>query len=129
MRFVSFVRSEEPNPAGQPPPELFDAVAELAHEMSVSGVLVEMGGLLPSSAGALVSLVDGRISAVDGPFTEAKELIGGFAILDVRSREEAVELARRLLRVHQRHWPAWQGTCELRQLEDDDHPHPGLPRP
>jgi hypothetical protein len=122
MRFVSFIRSEEPNPAGPPPPELFQAVADLAQEMSVSGTLVDMGGLLPSSAGAIVSLVDGRISAVDGPFTEAKELIGGFAVLDVRSRDEAVELARRMLRLHQVHWPAWEGSCEVRQLEDDDLP-------
>lgn len=129
MRFVSFIRSEEPNPAGAPPPELFQAVADLAQEMSVSGTLVDVGGLLPSSAGAIVSLVDDRISAVDGPFTEAKELIGGFAMLDVRSREEAVELARRMLRLHQRHWPGWTGSIELRQVEDADHPHPDLPRP
>jgi hypothetical protein len=129
MRFVSFIRSEEPNPAGPPPPELFQAVGDLAQEMSVSGTLVDMGGLLPSSAGAIVSLVDGGISAVDGPFTEAKELIGGFAILDVRSRDEAVELARRMLRLHQQHWPGWEGSCEVRQLEDADHPHPDLPRP
>lgn len=129
MRFMSFIRSEEPNPAGPPPPELFAAVGEFAQEMSVAGVLVDMGGLLPSSAGAVVSLVDGRISAVDGPFTEAKELIGGYAVLEVRSREEAVELARRLLVVHQRLWPGWRGSCEVRQIEDDDHPHPDLPRP
>ncbi|MBB5790057.1 YciI family protein [Jiangella mangrovi] len=128
MRFVSFIRSDEPNPAGPPPPELFQAVGDLAQEMSVSGSLVDMGGLLPSSAGAIVSLVDGRISAVDGPFAEAKELIGGFAMLDVRSREEAVELARRMLRLHQQHWPGWAGSIELRQVEDADHPHPDLPR-
>ncbi|SED64481.1 Uncharacterized conserved protein [Jiangella alba] len=128
MRFMSLIRSEEPNPAGPPPPELFEAVGELAQDLSVSGALVDMGGLLPSSAGAIVSLVDGRISAVDGPFTEAKELIGGYAVLEVRSREEAVELSRRLLRAHQRHWPGWQGSCELRQIEDADHPHPDLPR-
>lgn len=128
MRFMSLIRSEEPNPAGSPPPELFAAVGELAQELSVSGALVDMGGLLPSSAGAIVSLVDGRISAVDGPFTEAKELIGGYAVLEVRSREEAVELSRRMLRLHQVHWPGWQGSCELRQIEDADHPHPDLPR-
>lgn len=128
MRFMSFIRSEEPSPAGPPPPELFAAVGDLAQGMSVSGALVDMGGLLPSSAGAIVSLVDGRISAVDGPFTEAKELIGGYAVFDVRSREEAVELGRRMVALHVRHWPGRNGSCEIRQIEDDEHPHPDLPR-
>jgi hypothetical protein len=59
--------------------------------------------LLLSAAGAIVSLVNGSIKAVDGPFTEAKELVGGYAVLEVRSKADAVELARRLMQIHKDH--------------------------
>jgi hypothetical protein len=60
--------------------------------------------------------VRGTIKAVDGPFAEAKELVGGYAVLEVRSKAEAVELARRLMQIHKDHWPGWEGSCEVRQL-------------
>jgi hypothetical protein len=63
-------------------------------------------------------LVDGTIKAVDGPFTEANELIGGYAVLEVQSKAEAVELAMRLMQIHKDHWPGWEGSCEVRQLGD-----------
>lgn len=91
-------------------------MGEFAHEGFTNGILVEQGGLGPSALGAIVSLADGAITAVDGPFTETKELIGGYAVIDVHSREEAVELGRRLLQIHKDHWPGWEGSCELRQV-------------
>ena len=66
----------------------------------------------------IVSLVDGRIKAVDGPFAEAKELVGGYAVIDVRSREEAVELGRRLMQIHLDNWPGWEGSVEIRQIAE-----------
>jgi hypothetical protein len=109
MRFMTMVKFDESLPMGPPPPALFEAMGEFA---------AEQGGLLPSEAGAIVSLVDGSIKAVDGPFTEAKELVGGYAVLEVRSKTEAVELARRLMQIHKDHWPGWEGSCEVRQLGD-----------
>jgi hypothetical protein len=83
MRFMAMPKFDESLPAGPPPPALFAAMAEYATEGARNGTLVAQGGLLPSAAGAIVSLVDGSIKAVDGPFTEVKELIGGYALLKV----------------------------------------------
>jgi hypothetical protein len=116
MRFMAMLKFDESLPGGPPPPELFQAMGEYAAEGARNGTLVDQGGLLPSAAGAIVSLVDGTIKAVDGPFTEAKELVGGYAVLEVRSKAEAVELAKRLMQIHKDHWPGWQGSCEVRQL-------------
>lgn len=116
MRFMTMVKFDESLPTGPPPPGLFQAMGEFAAEGARNGTLVDQGGLLPSSAGAIVSLADGTIKAVDGPFTEAKELVGGYAVLEVRSKAEAVELARRLMQIHKDHWPGWEGSCEVRQL-------------
>jgi hypothetical protein len=118
MRFMTMVKFDESLPAGPPPPAVAEAMAEFAAEGARNGTLVDQGGLLPSAAGAIVSLVDGSIKAVDGPFTEAKELVGGYGVVEVRSKAEAVELARRLMQIHADHWPGWEGSCEVRQLGD-----------
>ena len=94
MRFMTMVKFDESLPMGPPAPALFEAMGEFAAEGARNGTLVDQGGLLPSAAGAIVSLVNGSIKAVDGPFTEAKELVGGYAVLEVRSKAEAVELAQ-----------------------------------
>jgi hypothetical protein len=120
MRFMEMLKFDESLPAGPPPPALFEAMAEYAAEGARNGTLVDQGGLLPSAAGAIVSLVDGSIKAVDGPFTEAKELIGGYAVVEVRSKAEAIELAKRLMQIHKDHWPGWEGSCEVRQLGDPE---------
>ena len=87
------------------------------------------GGLRPSEAGAIVSLVDGTIKAVDGPFTEARELVGGYAVIEVHSKAEAIEDARRLMQIHADHWPGFSGSCEVRQLDDPEAgPNRGLTR-
>ena len=121
MRYMAMLKFDESLPVGPPPPELIQAMADYAVEGARNGTLVDQGGLLPSAAGAIVSLVDGTIKAVDGPFTEAKELVGGYAVIEVRSKAEAVELAKRLMQIHKDHWPGWQGSCELRQLGEYDN--------
>lgn len=81
---------------GVPPsPETQAAVGEYMKEASMSGVLLSGEGVFPSSAGARVEVTDGNVRVIDGPFAEAKELIAGFAILDVDSLAEAVEHARK----------------------------------
>lgn len=97
MRFISMVKSAE---SGPPSPELMAAIGKLAQEMAQAGVLVEMGGLAPSARGARIRLSGGALTVVDGPFTESKEIVGGYAIFSVGSKAEAVELGRRFLQVH-----------------------------
>ena len=95
------------------------AIGKLAQEMAQSGVLIEMGGLLPSARGARMRLARGGISVTDGPFTESKELVGGYAIFSVASKAEAMELGRRFLQVHADVLgPEYAMELEIRELFD-----------
>ena len=85
-------------------------MGKLIEEMASSGALLSTEGCLPSARGARVRLAAGKVTVTDGPFTESKEVIGGFALLDAKSKDEAVELTKRFLEV------AGDGECELREL-------------
>src|SRR3982751_1221984 len=100
MRFLMVHRVDEKKPgAFSPSPEVFAEVGKLIEEMTKAGVFLAGDGVLPSSAGAKVRYEDGERTLTDGPFTEAKEVIAGFAILDVRSKEEAIERSGRFAAV------------------------------
>ena len=114
MKFMTMVKSSEKS--GPPPQALMSAIAKLGEEAGRKGVMVQMGGLMPTPFGARVRVAGGTISVTDGPFTEAKEVIGGFAVYDVPSKEEAIYWTRRFMEVHQEHWPEWEGETEIRQL-------------
>jgi hypothetical protein len=119
MRFMTMVKSDESQPAGPPPPALFAAVAQLGEEAKAAGVFVETGGLLPSAVnGARIKVSHGQIAATDGPFTEAKEVIGGYAVYDVKSKEEVMQWAMRFAELHRDLWPGWDGEIEVRQMMD-----------
>ncbi len=117
MRFMTFVRSDEAH-RNYPPPALFAAIAQLGQEATAAGVLLEQGGLLPSQYGAEVHLTGGRIAVHDGPFAESKELVGGYAVYDVRSLDEAKEWSRRFLQAHVDHWPGFDAVVEIRQIAE-----------
>ncbi|MFO1184056.1 MAG: YciI family protein [Bauldia sp.] len=117
MRFMTLVKSPENL---RPPPSLFAAIAELGRE--AGSKMLWMGGLAATQTGTRLRLYDGRIDVKDGPFTEAKEVIGGFAVYEVDSKEEAVEWCRRFLDVHRLHWPEWSGEVEMRVLMDGPPP-------
>ena len=114
MRFMTIVKSTETS--APPPQALMDAIAKLGAEAASKGVMVEMGGLLPTAMGACVRLAGGRLTVTDGPFTEAKEVVGGYAVYAVKSKAEALEWTKRFMALHQEHWKGWEGEVELRQL-------------
>jgi len=116
MRFMTMVKSSERS--GPPPQALMDAIAKLGEEGVKPGVMVEMGGLLPSAMGARVRVAGGKLSVTDGPVTEAKEVIGGYAVYQVKSKEEALEWTRRFMELHREYWKSWEGESEIRQLLD-----------
>ncbi len=118
MKFLAMLKFDESRPIGPPPPALFEAMGAYAEEGFRNGTLLDQGGLMGSDAGAIVSLADGTIKVVDGPFTEAKELVGGYAMIEVGSKAEAIELGRRLMQIHLDHWPGFEGSAELRQLSE-----------
>ena len=116
MRFITMVKSAENSPLGPPPSALMEAIGKLGEEAARAGVMVEMGGLLPTALGARLRISGGKLTVTDGPFSEAKEVIGGYAVYSVKTKEEAVEWARRFMNLHKQHWPGWEGETELRQL-------------
>lgn len=96
MRFMVMHYSNEQNEADVPPsPEQIAAIGQYMEEAVKSGVLLAGEGVRASSYGARVTVTDGKVTVTDGPFAEAKELIAGFAILDVKSKDEAIEHAKR----------------------------------
>ena len=95
MRFLMTSRTDDPNGAADE--TLFAEMGKFIEELTAAGVLLATGGLEPG--GQRLTSSGGEITLTDGPFTEAKEAIGGFALVEVRSREEALELGRRFLKI------------------------------
>lgn len=123
MRYMIIVSgSESLAVSGPPPAALMEEIDRLGAEMARKGKMVSFGGLQPTSAGVRMRVANGEIVTTDGPFTETKEVIGGFSILNVASREEALEEARRFMELHRVHWPTWEGVVEIRLMyeEEDD---------
>lgn len=118
MRFMMIVKHAENQ--GFPPKPLMDAITKLAEEETKAGIMVGSGGLVPTAQGARVRLSGGKITVTDGPFAEAKEIIGGYAQFDLKSKEEAVESAVRFMELHKKHWPGWEGETEVRQMYGPD---------
>ena len=118
MRYLMMIKSDESKPAGPPPPDLLAAIADLGQQAAKDGTLLDQAGLLPSSAGALIRVSGGKIQVSDGPFTEAKELVGGYALFQLRSYEDAVEAGRAFMAAHARHWPGFEGVCEIRAVAE-----------
>jgi hypothetical protein len=114
MRFMMIVKHSEKQ--GNPPRELMDAITILAQEDAKAGAMLGSGGLGPTALGARVRLSGGKVNVIDGPFTEAKEVIGGYAQFELKSKEEAVEAAVRFMELHKKYWPGWEGETEIRQM-------------
>jgi hypothetical protein len=95
-----------------------EAMGKFVEKSLKDGTLVDTGGLLPSKDGVRVRLAGGRIIVTDGPFTESKEVIGGWAILNADSKAEAVRIATEFMALHQQHWPGFEGESEVRPMFD-----------
>jgi hypothetical protein len=115
MKYMMIVKHAENQ--GPPPQALMDAIGKLLEEDAKNGgTLIGNGGLGPTALGARVRLSGGQVSVIDGPFTEAKEVIGGYAQFELNSKQEAIEGAVRFMELHKKHWPGWVGETEVRQM-------------
>src|SRR5262249_14969601 len=103
MRFLSMIRVNE-NTGQVPSERLMHDMGKLMDDMSREGTLIRTAGLRPTAEGRRVRLRKGQLSTVDGPFTESKEVIGGFAILEAESMPQAIELTKRFLKIHGDEW-------------------------
>src|SRR6476660_422395 len=121
MRFMMLVKSAENS--GPPPKALMDAIGKMAEEATKAGLMLQTGGLAPTAMSSRVSLSQGKLTTIDGPFTESKEVIGGFAVFEFKSKEEAVESAVKCRELHKQHCPGWDGETEIRQIfGPEDYP-------
>jgi len=118
MRYLAFIRSSEKHRSSPPPAALMEAMGEFVQRSFREGTLVDTGGLLPSKEGVLLRVAGGKLTVTDGPFAEAKEVIGGWAILKADTRAEALRVATEFMELHRRHWPAFEGEAELRPMEE-----------
>ena len=122
MRYMMFIKHTQDYGNVQAPAILYEEMGKFIEEATRSGNFVGGAGLQPTSAGTRVKLKGGKITVLDGPFTESKEIVGGYAIIDAKSHEEALGLARRFMELHQKHWPTFEGECEMRPFEEEVQP-------
>jgi hypothetical protein len=100
MQFLGYTLADESTLPTEPPsPELYERMGVFVEEAVKAGVVVATGGIAPTAAGAKVTLKDGKYTVVDGPFVEAKEIVGGWALMECRDLAEAVEWSKRFLGV------------------------------
>jgi len=128
MQFMMIVKSTKNSEAGGPPnPQLMAAIAKMGEEATKKGLMISAGGLQPSSQGTRVRVAGGKTSVIDGPFAETKELVGGFAIFNLPSKEEAIKMGRDFMQVHADILgPSYEGELEIRPMMDP--PPNGGPR-
>jgi len=122
MRYLSTVKMAED--VGTPPQALVEAMGAEMGEAFANGWIVDAGGLYPLSQSTEFRLSAGSITTTDGPFTEAKEVAGGYAIIQADSDEQARALARRVVEIHLENWPGWEGSVELRRIAEPEEGPP-----
>ena len=115
MRFLSIIRVNE-SLGVVPDEELMAEMGKLMQEMTRAGILLDTAGLRPTSEGARIRLRGGKLTVTDGPFTESKEVIAGYCLFQVKTREEAVEWGKRFLKIH---GDGWDIECEVRQVDEE----------
>jgi hypothetical protein len=115
-RFLTMIRIDERNaPAEGPSPELQERMGALFQEITEAGVMLETAGLTPTAEGTRVTWSGGALSHVDGPFTESKEVVGGYSIIRAKDKAEAVMWAERFLATHENYWTI---TAEVREIAE-----------
>jgi hypothetical protein len=122
MRYMMFIKHTEDYRIETVPQSLFGAMGEFVGEAMKNGSIIDTAGLQPTAKGKRVRLAAGKITVIDGPFTETKEVVGGYALVEAKTYEEAMTLATRFMDLHRIHWPAFQGECEVRPLENMEPP-------
>ncbi len=121
MKFMMIVKHKGEQGA-MPPKELMAEIQKLAEKETREGKMLGAGGLTSTAQGARVRLSGGQLNVIDGPFTETKEIIGGSAQFEFKSKEEAVAAAVSFMELHKRFWPGWEGETEVRQMMEPPPP-------
>lgn len=118
MRFMMFIKHPGDYDGSDAPPALYEAMGEFVEEYVSKGIFIDGAGLQPLAKATRVQLAGGKITVTDGPFAEAKEVVGGYALCELETHEEAVALATKFMELHRIHWPEFEGESEVRPLEN-----------
>lgn len=117
MKYLMRIKHSERYRSQPIPKGLADAMGEFVGEGFKTGVFKDTVGLRGPAEGLRVRSSGGKLHVTDGPFTEGKEVVGGYALIEVTSKEEALSVAQDFMKLHRVHWPAFEGECEVRPLE------------
>jgi len=117
MKFLMMIKHPEHLNREDVPQALMEAMGEFVGENLKTGVLLDTAGLQPTRDGFRIRLDRGALTTTDGPFVETKEVVGGYALVQAKSREDALQLATQFMELHRVHWPAFTGECEVRPIE------------
>lgn len=117
MRYMMFIKHTEDYRGKPIPPGLIEAMGDFIGAYAKQGKFIDGAGLKSSHKGKRVQLRKGQLTVMDGPFTESKELVGGYSIFDCESDAEALDIATKFMELHRVHWPEFEGETELRPLE------------
>ena len=115
MRYMYLVLSTAEQAAEPPPQRLMEEIGKLTAQQTS---MLNGGGLTPISRAVRVRVKGAKLTVTDGPFAEAKEVIGGYAIFEFATREEAIQSAIDFMELHRRYGEGWEGVCEMREMED-----------
>jgi hypothetical protein len=118
MKYLMFIKHSEKYRNEEIPQGLMDAMGEFVAEGFRNGTLKDTAGLKPTKDAFRVRSSKGKLTTTDGPFAETKEVVGGYAMIEVKTEAEAREIARRFMELHRVHWPSFEGECEARPVED-----------
>jgi hypothetical protein len=118
MKHFMFIRMSEKYRDQAPPQALMEAMGGFVGKYMKNGMVKDTAGLKPSKDGYRIRLTGGKLKVTDGPFTESKEVIGGYAIVETKTKEEAKAVAREFMELHRVHWPELECESEVRQLDE-----------
>jgi len=117
MKYLMLIKHSESSRSEPIPQSLMDAMGTFVAEAFKSGMLKDTAGLKPTADGFRIRSSGGKLKVSDGPFMETKEIVGGYAMMEAGSREEAMKVAREFMELHRVHWPGFECECEVRPVE------------
>jgi len=120
MKYMMLIKHTDDYRGKKPPQALMDAMDGFVGEYAKQGKFLDGAGLKSSHRGKRIRLHDGKLTVIDGPFTETKELVGGYAIMDLADDKEALDVATKFMELHQKYWPEFEGESELRPFEEGE---------
>ena len=117
MKYLMFIKHSESSRNEPIPQALMDAMGEFVAKGFQDGTLKDTAGLKPTKDGFRIRSSKGKLTATDGPFVETKEVVGGYAMIEVATEAQAREIARQFMELHRVHWPSFECECEARPLD------------